>query len=68
MCEDPLINALLDAHDVAEGETRELLTVGRMLAWCEQRCGRWEPGMGCTRHGRAEWIWLLITPGAACRR
>jgi len=68
MCEDPLINALLDAHDAAEGETRELLTIGRLLAFCEQRCGHWEPGTGCTRHGRTEWAGILLQPGMACER
>ena len=68
MCEDPLINFLLDSHDAATGETRELLTIGRMLAWCEQRCGDWEPGTGCKHHGREEWVRILITPGAVCYR
>jgi len=41
--------------------------IGRLLAHCEQDCGYWEPGTGCTQHKRAEWIRLLIAPGAECR-
>ena len=68
MCEDSLVNLLLATHDEATGQTRELLTIGRMLAFCEQRCGYWGPGTGCIRHSRAEWAEILITPGRECRR
>ncbi len=48
MSENRIVNALLEALDNAPGPKREHITVGRLLAQCQQVCPEWF--RCCERH------------------
>ena len=66
MSEKHVVNALIEALANAPGKKREPIQVGRLLAYCQQRCPEWF--RSCGLHDREEWIRLLILEGETCDR
>ena len=61
-----IVNDLIESLANASGPKREPIHVGRLLAYCQQKCPEWF--RSCGRYEREEWITLLITPGRKCDR
>ena len=65
------VNCLMDSHAAADGPTRELILIGRLLIHCmgatdgePPPCPEWR--RGCQRFDLEEWIEIMIRPAGRC--
>lgn len=59
-----IVNDLIESLANAPGKKREPIQVGRLLAFCQQKCPEWFHE--CESYDREEWIELLIRPRQVC--
>ena len=67
MTANRLVNNMVETLENTPGPKRELIAVGRLLIYCQQRCPEWD-GRGCTHYEPDLWIETMITPGRRCPR